>query len=139
MFPYKSRILLAEDTDVTRTVLHKMLYKLGFTNIIQVCDGTAAQLEIDRGVAQRKPIHVVISDWNMPGVSGLALLKYVRQHPKLKDTPFLILTSNNQKEQVVEAIQSGVSAYLTKPFSLESFETKLRDAWVASQKDKEAA
>ena len=130
---------MAEDTDVTRTVLHKMLYKLGFTNVIQVADGTAAKLEIDRGIAQRKPIHVVISDWNMPGVSGLALLKYVRSQPKLHELPFLILTSNNQKEQVMEAIQNGVSAYLTKPFSLEVFEDKLRDAWTVCQSRKEVA
>jgi len=136
MFPYDTKILLAEDTDVTRAVIHKMIYKLGYTNVTQVSDGLAAQREVEKGVGLKKPFQLIISDWNMPEYSGIALLKKVRSDAAMHAVPFLILTSNNEKDQVLEAIRAGVSSYLAKPFTIETLDKKLREAWMQSQKKK---
>ncbi len=136
MFPYDTKILLAEDTDVTRAVIHKMIYKLGYTNVTQVADGLNAQREIEKAVALRKPFQLVISDWNMPEYTGLALLKKCRSDSVMYQVPFVILTSNNEKDQVMEAIRAGVSSYLAKPFTVEVLDKKLREAWVISQRKK---
>lgn len=136
MFAYDTKILLAEDTDVTRAIIHKMIYKLGYTNVVQVADGIAAKKELERAVVLKKPFQLVISDWNMPELSGVALLRFVRSERRLANLPFLLLTSNNEKDQVLEAIRAGVTAYVTKPFSIDVLEKKLLDAWLASQKRK---
>lgn len=134
MFPYDSKILLAEDTDVTRAIIHKMIYKLGYTNVVQVADGISAKRELEKATVLKKPFTLVISDWNMPEYSGLALLKFVRSDTQMSQTPFLILTSNNEKDQVMEAIRAGVTSYVTKPFSLEVLEKKLKEAWAVTVK-----
>lgn len=136
MFPYDTKILLAEDTDVTRAVIHKMIYKLGYTNVTQVSDGLTAQREVERAAALKKPFQLIISDWNMPELTGLALLKKVRSDAQMHWVPFLILTSNNEKDQVLEAIRAGVSSYLAKPFTIDTLDKKLREAWAQSQKKK---
>ena len=136
MFPYDTKILLAEDTDVTRAIIHKMIYKLGYTNVVQVADGVSAKRELEKATVLKKPFNLIISDWNMPEYSGMALLKFVRSDAQMSQTPFLILTSNNEKEQVMEAIRTGVTAYVTKPFSIEVLEKKLKEAWSVIQKKK---
>ena len=136
MFPYDTKILLAEDTDVTRAVIHKMIYKLGYANVTQVSDGLAAQREVERATALKKPFQLIISDWNMPELTGMALLKKVRSEAQSHSVPFLILTSNNEKEHVLEAIRAGVTSYLAKPFTIETLEKKLSDAWAQTQKKK---
>jgi two-component system chemotaxis response regulator CheY len=136
MFPCDTQILLAEDTAITRGIVHKMLYKIGFTQVKEAADGTEAKREIERGLEIGKPVGLIISDWNMPGLSGLQLLKRVRSEPRLALTPFILLTSNNEKDQVLEAIRSGVTTYLTKPFPIEVLEKKIRQAWESTQRRK---
>jgi len=138
MFPPTTRILLAEDTEITRTVIHKMINKLGFTDVTLVADGRTATREIEAAMAAGKPFELIISDWNMPEETGLLLLKRVKKEPKTKHLPFILLTSNNEKEQVLEAIRSGVTNYLSKPFSLEVLERKLKETWELIQKKKVA-
>lgn len=136
MFPHDTKILLAEDTDVTRAIIMKMIAKLGYTNVMQVADGAAAKIEIDKAVAAKKPFQLIISDWNMPELSGLALLKKLRGDAAMHAVPFVILTSNNEKEQVMEAIRAGVNAYLAKPFTVEVLERKIAECFAATHKKK---
>lgn len=138
MFPYDTRILLAEDTDVTRAIVHKMIYKLGYTNVTQVADGVTAKKEIEKAVEMKRPYQLIMCDWNMPELSGLALLKRIRGDQSMHNVPFIILTSNNEKEQVMEAIRAGVTSYLAKPFSIEVLEKKLLEAWAVSQQRRKA-
>lgn len=136
MFPPETKILLAEDTEITRMVFHKMILKLGFHDVTLVGDGKAAAREIEGAHVLGKPFQLVISDWNMPEESGLFLLKRVRRDPRGARLPFIILTTNNEKEQVMEAIRAGVTAYLSKPFSLDALEKKIREAWGIIEKKK---
>jgi two-component system chemotaxis response regulator CheY len=74
---------------------------------------------------QKEKIGLIVSDWNMPNMTGLDLLKAVRADEKLKSTPFLMVTAEGQKENVVQAVQAGVSNYIVKPFTPETFSAKL--------------
>lgn len=128
-FPYETKILLVEDTEITRKIIHRMLYKLGYTNVVEAENGVAAWSEIEKSLRLGKPFQLVVADWKMPGMSGLELLRRIRTDLRIAATPFLLLTTNTRKDQVLEAITAGVSNYLAKPFVIEVFEKKLRETW----------
>ena len=104
-----------------------MLYQLGYMNVIPVSDGREAWDELLRDTSHT--IGLVISDWKMPSLSGLELLRRVRSHPEMKELPFVLLTSLGSKEAVVQAIESGVTNYLVKPFQAESLQENLKGTW----------
>jgi two-component system chemotaxis response regulator CheY len=97
-----------------------ILRQLGFENIVEADDGdtAVAKLESER-------IDFVISDWNMPKMSGLDLLKWVRGHDEFKDMPFLMVTAEAQKENILEAVKAQVSNYIVKPFTAETMNEKI--------------
>ncbi len=128
-FPYETKILLIEDTEITRKIIHRMLYKMGYTNVVEAENGVIAWAEIEKSIRLGKPFQLVVADWKMPGMSGLELLKKMRADNRVSGTPFLLLTTNTRKDQVVEAINAGVNNYLAKPFVIEVFEKKLRETW----------
>ncbi len=132
-FPYETKILLVEDTEITRKIIHRMLYKMGYTNVVEAENGVIAWAEVEKSLRLGKPFHLVVADWKMPGLSGLELLKKIRTDVRISETPFLLLTTNTRKDQVVEAIDAGVNNYLAKPFVIEIFERKLRDTWESLQ------
>ena len=136
MFDSETRILLVEDTDITRAIVKKMLEKMGFKRITESSNGAQAWGEIQRGVETNSPFRVVIADWNMPEMNGMDLLKKVQGTPAMKSAPFIMLTSNTDKDQVVEAIKAGVSLYLAKPFPASALERKLKEGWEHSQRKK---
>lgn len=138
MFDKDTRILLVEDTDITRSIEKRMLEKFGYRKITEIGNGTMAWEELERAQKARNPYHLVIADWNMPGMNGLELFKKIHSDPNLKSTCYIMLTSNIEKEHVVEAIRSGVTCYLAKPFSAAALERKIREAWEFSQKKKTA-
>lgn len=138
MFPYDTHILLVEDTEITRRIVHKMLYKLGFTHVKEAESGMQAREEIDKSLAAGKPFQLIISDWNMTGFTGLQLLKHVRANLRTSSIPFIILTSNIEKEYVMEAIRAGVTNYLAKPFPIEVLEKKIREAWESTRKNRKS-
>ncbi len=138
MFPLQTPILLAEDTEITRVIVHKMLYNLGFLNVHEVKDGKEAQDKIEAAIKLKKPYELLIIDWNMPEVTGLTLLRKLRSDPRTESVPFVMLTTNKQKHQVLEAIRSGVTTYLSKPFSVEVLRDKLKETWDVTHKRKAA-
>ncbi|SPF43734.1 chemotaxis regulator transmitting signal to flagellar motor component [Syntrophobacter sp. SbD1] len=118
---YKNLTVLVVDDFVTmRRIVRKILRDLDFENIIEAEDGTAA-LE----VLKTTKIDLIVSDWNMPKMTGLELLKEVRANDKIKDTPFLMVTAEAQKENIVEAVKARVSNYIVKPFTAATLEEKL--------------
>ena len=129
MFPPDTRILLAEDTEITRAILKQMLQKLGYKRISEVDNGLAAWEEIERALRSQSQFKLAIIDWKMPGLNGLELLKKIQSYEETKSLPFILLTSNTDKEHVVEAIKSGVTAYIAKPFPVAVLEKKLKEAW----------
>ncbi|MBF0225315.1 MAG: chemotaxis response regulator CheY [Desulfobacterales bacterium] len=114
------KILCVDDFATMRRILKNILKQLGFTNIVEADDGTSA-LE----VLKTDKIDFIISDWNMPKMSGLDLLKAVRGNDAYKKIPFLMVTAEAQKQNVIDAVQAGVSNYVVKPFTAEIISEKL--------------
>ncbi|HFC98309.1 MAG TPA: response regulator [Thermosulfurimonas dismutans] len=114
------RVLVVDDFATMRKIIKNILTQLGFRNIIEADDGTTAW-----EILQKEPVDLIISDWNMPKMSGLELLKKVRADEKLKDIPFLMVTAEAQKENIIEAVKYKVSQYIVKPFTPETLKEKL--------------
>ena len=114
------KILVVDDFATMRRIIKNILKQLGFTNITEADDGTTALEELKKG-----KFDLIISDWNMPKMTGNELLKKVRSTPEFKDLPFLMVTAEAQKQNVIEAVQAGVSNYVVKPFTAEAISDKL--------------
>lgn len=115
------KVLVVDDFTTMRRILKNILKQLGFTNVVEADDGSTA-LEVLRS----DEIDLIISDWNMPKVSGLDLLKQVRADSNLKNIPFLMVTAEAQKQNIIEAVKSGVSNYIVKPFTADTISEKLK-------------
>ena len=113
-------VLIVDDFATMRRILRNILKQLGFTNIIEADDGTTA-LE----VLGKQKIDLIISDWNMPKMTGLELLKQMRSDSDLKSIPFLMVTAEAQKKNVIDAVKAGVSNYIVKPFTADQIMEKL--------------
>ena len=113
-------VLIVDDFATMRRILRNILKQLGFTNLVEADDGTTA-LE----VLEKQKIDLIISDWNMPKMTGLELLKAVRSNKKLKGLPFLMVTAEAQKKNVIDAVQAGVTNYIVKPFTADQILEKL--------------
>ncbi len=120
MADHKMSILVVDDFSTMRRIVKNILRQLGYDNIIEADDGTTA-LE----VLKREKIDFIISDWNMPQMTGLELLKAVRTSEEWKDLPFLMVTAEGQKEHVIEAVKHRVSNYVVKPFTPETLTEKI--------------
>ena len=129
MFPPETRILIADDMPTIRELVKNQLKNMGFKNIIEASDGEIAMKLVISNTTIGTPIQLVISDWNMPKLSGLEFLKQIRASTDWANLPFVLLTSESDRDQVTEAILAGVSQYLVKPFAGKSFEEKLRGVW----------
>ena len=116
----KMKILVVDDFSTRRRIVKNILRQLNFVNIIESDDGSTA-LE----VLQREKIDLVISDWNMPKMTGLELLKVLKADDALKHIPFLMVTAEAQQENIIEAVKSGVSNYIVKPFTAETLSQKI--------------
>src|SRR5262249_52398260 len=109
-----------DDFSTMRRIVKNILSQLGFSKIEEAEDGKVALGKLQTGDFQ-----FVVSDWNMPNMMGIDLLRAVRADEKLKALPFLMVTAESQKDNVMEAVQAGVSNYIVKPFTAETFEAKL--------------
>ncbi len=113
-------VLVVDDFSTMRRIVRNILRDLEFKNILEADNGASA---LD--VLNSQEVHLVVSDWNMPKMSGLELLKNVRSSEKLKDLPFLMVTAESQKENIVEAVKARVSNYIVKPFTAATLAEKL--------------
>ncbi len=114
------KVLIVDDFATMRRILKNILKQLGFKNLVEADDGTTAW-----EVLENQEIDLIISDWNMPKMTGLELLKKVRADSKYARKPFLMVTAEAQKQNVIEAVQAGVSNYVVKPFTAEAISDKL--------------
>lgn len=117
---FKANILIVDDFPTMRKIVKSVLKQLGYHNIIEAEDGEKA-LETLRS----NPVDFIVSDWNMPNMTGLEFLKEVRADPKFKHLPFLMVTAEADKENIVEAVRSGVSNYIVKPFNAGTMKEKM--------------
>lgn len=113
-------ILVVDDFSTMRRIVKNCLGQLGFKNITEAEDGQVALSKLQEG-----NFELVISDWNMPNMMGIDLLRAVRANEKLKTLPFVMVTAEAQKENVIEAAKAGVSNYIIKPFTADALQTKL--------------
>jgi two-component system chemotaxis response regulator CheY len=134
MFPLDTRILVIDDMPSIRDLVKNHLKTMGFKNIIEASDGDSGLKMLTSQKTSGTPVGLVISDWNMPGLTGIELLKQVRASAEFKDLPFVLLTSESERDEVTEAIVSGVSQYVVKPFAGKIFEEKLKGAWAKHNK-----
>ena len=129
MFPPETRILVADDMPTIRELVKNQLKGIGFKNVVEASDGEAAMNVLVSNQNAGTPIQLVVSDWNMPKMTGLELLKQVRASADWAQLPFVLLTSESERDQVTEAILGRVSQYLVKPFAAKVFEEKLKGVW----------
>ena len=120
MHDYKMRILVVDDFPTMRRIVKNLFKQLGYCNIEEAQDGEEAYLRLKNG-----GFHFIVSDWNMPNMDGFELLKKVRADPELRETPFLMVTAEAEKQKVIEAIKAGVNNYIVKPFTAETLKEKL--------------
>jgi two-component system chemotaxis response regulator CheY len=122
MFDLSIRVLIVDDMFAMRKLVTKVCKEIGFKDFTEAADGAIAwQLIMDA----KPPFDLIISDWNMPNSTGLDLLRRVRGDARFKVTPFLMVTAEAEGHQVAEAIKSGVSNYMIKPFTTDSLREKL--------------
>ncbi len=114
------KILVVDDFATMRKVVRNLLKQAGFDNIVEAEDGAVAFRTM-----KTQKIDFVVSDWNMPNMTGLELLKAVRADPELAATPFLMVTAEALQENVVAAVKAGVSNYIVKPFTAEVLNEKI--------------
>lgn len=128
-FPLDTRVLLVEDTEITRRIVSKMLEKMGFAHRSVVQNGKQALQRLEEASDVGRPFGLVLADWKMPEMTGMELLHRIRRSRELRSTPVVMLTTNVKKEQVMDAIAAGVTNYLAKPFVMEDLEKKLEETW----------
>jgi len=114
------RILVVDDFSTMRRIVKNLLADLGFTNTAEAEDGGAAIAMLRQG-----GFDFVVTDWNMPGVNGIELLRMIRADEKLKTLPVLMVTAEAKREQIIEAAQAGVNGYIIKPFTAATLQEKL--------------
>lgn len=114
------QVLIVDDFSTMRRIVKNILRQLGFVNITEADDGTTAW-----AILQKQKIDFVVSDWNMPQMTGIDLLRKVRADPKLGNMPFLMVTAEAQQENILEAAQAKVSNYIVKPFTADTLKKKI--------------
>jgi two-component system, chemotaxis family, chemotaxis protein CheY len=114
------RFLVVDDFSTMRRIVKNFLNDLGYHNVEEADDGTTALPLLRSG-----NVDFLITDWNMPEMQGLELLKIVRSEPALKQLPVLLLTAEAKREQIVEAAQAGVNGYVVKPFTAQTLKDKI--------------
>jgi two-component system, chemotaxis family, chemotaxis protein CheY len=115
------KVLIIDDFATMRRILKNVLRQVGFTNIIEADDGKTALKELNK-----EKVDLILCDWNMPEMPGIDLLRHVRSDDHLKDIPFVMVTAEAQKENILEAVKAGVSNYVVKPFTAETINEKLQ-------------
>ena len=134
MFASSTKILIIDDMATMRKIVRKHLASLGFENVTDADDGATAWPLIEEAHGSGEPYELIISDWNMPQLSGLELLKKCRADERFAADPFILLTAEAEKDQILEAIKAGVSQYITKPFKPDTLKEKMIATYAAVQK-----
>ena len=114
------KILIVDDFSTMRRIIKNLLRDLGYNNTHEADDGNTALPMLKNGDYQ-----FVVTDWNMPGMQGIDLLKAIRLDDKLKHLPVLMVTAEAKREQIIEAAQAGVNGYIVKPFTAATLKEKL--------------
>jgi two-component system chemotaxis response regulator CheY len=115
------KVLIVDDFATMRRILKNIMKQIGFSDITEADNGKNALK-----VLRSQEIDLILCDWNMPEMPGIEVLNTVRADDELKNTPFVMVTAEAQKENILEAVKAGVSSYVVKPFTAETVEQKLK-------------
>jgi two-component system chemotaxis response regulator CheY len=114
------KVLIVDDFATMRRILRNILKQIGFTDIAEADDGATALKEL-----KKEKYDLILCDWNMPEMPGIDLLKALKADEQLKNIPFVMVTAEAQKDNIIEAVKTGVSSYIVKPFTAETVNEKL--------------
>jgi len=123
------KFLVVDDFSTMRRIVRNLLKELGFTNVDEAEDGVSALQKL-----RAEAFDFVISDWNMPNMTGIELLRMVRADAALRHLPVLMITAEAKKENIIEAAQAGASGYIVKPFTAATLDEKLSKIFQTMQK-----
>lgn len=128
MIDISLKVLVVDDMSTMRRIVKNVLKQIGFTDLVEAANGQDALSKLKAG-----GVGLVVSDWNMPIMQGIDLLRAVRADAELKHLPFLMVTAEAQKENIIEAVQAGASNYVVKPFTAEALQAKLEKIFANTQ------
>ena len=114
------KILVVDDFSTMRRIIKNLIRDIGFTNVTEADDGTSALPMLVKG-----NYDFLVTDWNMPGMQGIDLLKAIREDPELAALPVLMVTAESKKDQIIAAVQAGVNGYVLKPFTAKTLKEKI--------------
>jgi two-component system chemotaxis response regulator CheY len=123
------KILVVDDFSTMRRIVRNLLKELGFSNIQEAEDGVDALRKL-----RAETFDFVVSDWNMPNMTGIELLREIRKDDALKHLPVLMVTAEAKRENIIEAAQAGASGYVVKPFTATTLDEKLQKIFLTMQK-----
>ncbi|MDA3971510.1 MAG: response regulator [Desulfobulbaceae bacterium] len=118
------KVLVVDDFTAMRRIVKKFLIQLGFKDIVEADDGTTA---VD--LLKTQKVDLIISDWNMPEMTGLELLQHIRTDPGTEDIPFIMVTTEAQRDDIILAVRAKVSQHIVKPFTAETLGEKLAEVF----------
>lgn len=129
MFNENTKFLVVDDFMTMRKIVKKNLADLGYKNVVEAADGKEAFDVLCSHATTPDPIQFIISDWNMPNMLGIDLLKACRADERFTKLPIMLVTAESEQKQIIEAIKSGVSEYLIKPFTGASLKEKIEKVY----------
>ncbi len=124
-----TKFLVVDDFSTMRRIVRNLLKELGFVNVQEAEDGVDALNKL-----RSEAFDFVVSDWNMPNMTGIELLRTIRADANLKHLPVLMVTAEAKKENIIEAAQAGASGYIVKPFTAATLDEKLKKIFANMQK-----
>lgn len=124
-----TKFLVVDDFSTMRRIVRNLLKELGFTNVQEAEDGVQALAKL-----RSDEFDFVVTDWNMPNMTGIELLRAIRADAKLKKLPVLMVTAEAKKENIIEAAQAGASGYIVKPFTAATLDEKMKKIFANMQK-----
>ena len=123
------KFLVVDDFSTMRRIVRNLLKELGFTNVSEAEDGVDGLNKLREG-----GFDFVVSDWNMPNMTGIDMLRAIRSDPALKHLPVLMVTAEAKRENIIEAAQAGANGYVVKPFTAGTLDEKLKKIFATMQK-----
>jgi len=133
------KILLVDNVPGMRGATKTMLSQVGFKNVKEVGDGEAAWKAIEEGIASNEKFEFIISEWTLPKMTGLELLRQVRENPAMAKVPFLLVTGDAEQTTIVTAIKAGASNFVVKPFSSQTIQEKIASIFAKQLQPKKKA
>ena len=125
MFPPNTKFLVIDDFATMRKIIRKILTELGYSHVEEADDGATAWPLIQQAHEKGEPFQFVISDWNMPKMLGIDLLRTCKADPRFVSLPFMLVTAESEQKQILEAAKAGVSDYVVKPFNAATLKLNL--------------